>query len=265
MKTPFSSSVNGSGFGELGGDFGLAALGESRRELIRLDGFDSFWASFSSLKYSSPDENGSGGVTRSGQLWSRLLVKSIHDSVELEIFKIISRTERGSRRQKMFAFELFYQGQGAEAAETSIFDEWCSVPCPTLFLPLRVINENISSVSVITRIKWFPPSPTSSNSSSLIVLLVYDLMERTNLFVRCELRVPERRFCSWNKKYSDKKNSSELNVQPLCTFCICNNKEIFLCFHSLSRWMEYFHSVRRARSGNCVHNENVLRISSFCF
>lgn len=33
-----------------------------------------------SLKYSSPLENGSGGVTRSGQLWMRLFVSSIHDS-----------------------------------------------------------------------------------------------------------------------------------------------------------------------------------------
>lgn len=83
MKTPLSSSafVNGSGLGEFGGDFGLPTFGESWRDPIRLDGFDSFWASFSSLKYSSPDENGRGGVTRSGQLWMRLLVSSIHESV----------------------------------------------------------------------------------------------------------------------------------------------------------------------------------------
>ena len=96
MKTPFSSSfvVDGSGFGEFGGDFGEPALGVSRRELIRLDGFDSFWASFSSLKYSSPDENGSGGVTRSGQLWMRLFVNSIHDSEEIKKTKSVKNLSK---------------------------------------------------------------------------------------------------------------------------------------------------------------------------
>lgn len=90
MKTPLSSSsfVNGSGFGEFGGDLGLPTFGESRRELIRLDGFDSLWASFNSLKYSSPDEKGSGGVTRSGQLWIKLFVNSIHDSIKLKYYEI---------------------------------------------------------------------------------------------------------------------------------------------------------------------------------
>lgn len=63
-------------------------LGESRRELDNettlLDWFDSFCASRNSLKYSSPDENGSG-VTRSGVLGIVLVaagITSIHDSAE---------------------------------------------------------------------------------------------------------------------------------------------------------------------------------------
>lgn len=63
-------------------------FGESRLELDNettlLDWFDSFCASRNSLKYSSPDENGSG-VTRSGVLGIVLAaagVTSIHDSAE---------------------------------------------------------------------------------------------------------------------------------------------------------------------------------------
>lgn len=104
MKTPLSSSllVDGSGLGEFGGDLGLPAFGVSRRELIRLDGFDSFWASFNSLKYSSPDEKGRGGVTRSGQLCSRFVVSSIHESVEilrLEILDFLSLDDKSYKVQ----------------------------------------------------------------------------------------------------------------------------------------------------------------------
>lgn len=59
-------------------------FGESRLELIleliRLELFESLWASFNSLKYSSPELNGNGGVTRSGHWFINCVDKSIQES-----------------------------------------------------------------------------------------------------------------------------------------------------------------------------------------
>lgn len=108
---PFSSSsLVSSGFGLFGGDFGLKInywwisafnqfnqsmtylpFGVSLRELdkdtTRLDSLDSFWASRSIFKYSSPDVKGSG-VTRSGLKFALAFAdNSIQDSASMKLNK----------------------------------------------------------------------------------------------------------------------------------------------------------------------------------
>lgn len=79
-----SSSKQSSVFGLFGGDFGLppgVTLRDPANDTTRLDWLDSRCASRSSLKYSSPDENGSG-VIRSGLLKPIFDDNSIHESVK---------------------------------------------------------------------------------------------------------------------------------------------------------------------------------------